>query len=133
IFLYIYQLHRERLRTDIGYARSRRAKALASRRLKLAKNSMLKEEVKEFYAEIYKTVIEYVADKLNIPHPSITKDLLERRLAEKSVSKENIEKLKDLFDICDMARFASGRFTKADMQRTLEEAADIIMELERLG
>ena len=132
IFLYIYELHRERLRTDIGYARSRRARGAASKRLKKARQIMLKDKVKEFYAEIYKAVIEYVADKLNIPHPSITKDLLEEKLKAKGVSEPAIAEIKELFDICDMARFASVRFTKEDMHRTVEQAIDIIAELERV-
>jgi len=132
ISLYVYQMHRERLKTDIGYARSRRARGAASKRLKKARSILIKENVKEFYAEIYKAAIEYIADKLNIPHPSITKDMLEGRLEEKGFSKEIIEKLKDLFDICDMARFASARFTKQDMHKAFEEAACIIAELERM-
>jgi hypothetical protein len=151
IFFYIYEAHRKRLRTDIGYARSRRARGLASKRLKEAQSIMLKEKVhpvrksplaskqdfssgvKEFYAEIYKAVIEYIADKLNIPHPSITKDLLEEKLKARSIPESVIVKVKELFDICDMARFASGRFSKEDMARTMEEAADIIGEFERFA
>jgi hypothetical protein len=133
IFFYIYEARRKRLRTDIGYARSRRARGLASRRLKEARSIMLKEKVKEFYAEIYKAVIEYIADKLNIPHPSITKDLLEEELKTRSIPESVIVKVKELFDICDMARFASGRFSKEDMARTMEEAADIIGEFERFA
>ena len=94
---------------------------------------MLKEKVKEFYAEIYKAVIEYITDKLNIPHPSITKDLLEEELKTRSIPESVIVKVKELFDICDMARFASGRFSKEDMARTMEEAADIIGEFERFA
>lgn len=132
-FLYVYELQRERLRTDVGYARSRRAKRMAAKRLRSARNKVLKDDAKTFYAEIYQAVIEYIADKLNISHPSITKGTLEQRLMEKGYSAENIEKLKDLFDICDMARFASCRFNKEDMQRSLEEASEIITELEKRG
>ncbi|MDP8230327.1 MAG: BatD family protein [Candidatus Gorgyraea atricola] len=132
IFLYMYELHRERLKTDIGYARSRRARGAASKRLKKARQLMLKEKVKEFYAEIYKAVIEYVADKLNIPHPSITKDLLEEKLKSKGLSESAIAEIKELFDICDMARFALVKFTKEDMHKTIEQAIDIIAELERV-
>ncbi len=132
-FLYIYELHRQRLMTDIGYARSRRARSAASKRLKKARAVMSKADVKGFYAEIYKAAIEYIADKLNIPHASITKDILEERLREKDISVELIEKLKELFDICDMARFASGRFTEEDMKKSIGEAADIIAGLERIG
>jgi len=132
LFLYIYEAHRERMRTDIGYARSRGARRLASRRLKRARNIMAKANVKEFYAEIYRAVIEYIADRLNIPHPSITKDVLEGRLEEKGASKKAVEELKELFDLCDMARFASGNFTKEDMRKTLEEATRVIEDLERV-
>ncbi|MBU0758854.1 MAG: BatD family protein [Candidatus Omnitrophica bacterium] len=131
VFLYIYELHRERLRTDIGYARSRRAKRAATKRLKAARNILSKGDIKAFYAEIHRAAIEYVADKLNIPHASITKDVLESKLEEKGYSRENINRLKELFDVCDMARFASGKFNRGDMQRSLEEASEVITELEK--
>ena len=132
VFLYFYEFHRERLRQDIGYARSRRAKGMVSRRFKKAKYIMDKGDAKIFYAEIYKATIEYIADKLNIPHPSITKDILEARLKDKIVPSETIEKLKSLFDICDMARFASVNFTKKDMKKTLWDASCIVSELGRI-
>ncbi|MDP2911279.1 MAG: BatD family protein, partial [Candidatus Omnitrophota bacterium] len=131
VFLYLYELRRARLRTDVGYARSLRAKSSAAKRLKAARKIMDKNTVKEFYTEIYKAVIEYIADKLNIPHPSITKDLLEAKLLEIKTGREVTEKVKALFDACDMARFASAGFTKDDMHKTLKEAEDIIAGLER--
>ena len=131
VFLYLYELRRARLRTDVGYARSLRAKSSAAKRLKAARKIMDKNMVKEFYTEIYRAVIEYIADKLNIPHPSITKDLLEAKLLEIETSREVIEKVKALFDACDMARFASAGFTKDDMHRTLKEAEEIIILLEK--
>jgi len=131
IALYLYELYSRRLRTDIGYARSLRARGAASKRLKRARRIINKDAVKEFYTEIYKAVIEYIADKLNIPHPSITKDLLEEKLKEKEVPGEAIDKVKILFDDCDIARFASAGFTKDDRLRTLKEAEDIITNLER--
>ena len=131
IALYLYELYRSRLRTDIGYARSLRARNAASKRLKGARKTINKNMVKEFYTEIYKAVIEYIADKLNIPHPSITKDLLGYKLKEAGLSEDNIDKVKTLFDDCDMARFASAGFTKIDMERTYKQAEGIIANLER--
>ncbi|MEK6732180.1 MAG: BatD family protein [Candidatus Omnitrophota bacterium] len=131
VFLYLYELRRAKFRTDVGYARSMRAKSSAAKRLKAAKKIMDKNMTKEFYTEIYKAVIEYIADKLNIPHPSITKDLLEHKLAEIEISREVTEKVRALFDACDMARFASAGFTKDDMHKTLKETEEIITLLER--
>jgi len=130
VIFYIYDRHRRRMLTDIGYARSRRARGLASRRLRQARDIMRQEKTKEFYAEVYKAVIEYIADKINIPHPSITKDLLEKELKKKAVPDSVIDKIKDLFDICDLARFASGRFSRDDMAKTFRLATDIISEVE---
>ncbi|MBC8474056.1 MAG: protein BatD [Candidatus Omnitrophica bacterium] len=132
IFLYIYDSHKKRLLIDVGYARSRRAKGAASKRLKKARQVMLKENTKEFCAEIHKAVIEYVADRLNIPHASITKDLLEEKLKIKGISDPVIQEIREFFSICDMARFASARFTKEDMQATITRATDIISALERM-
>jgi len=129
--LYLNELHRNRLKTDLGYARSLRARGVAAKRLKASRNLMQKGAVKEFYAEIYRAVIEYVGDKLNIPHASITKDALEEKLAGRGADKDAIGRVKDLFDICDMARFASANFTKDDMQKTLKDAEDIITALDK--
>jgi len=129
--IYLFELYRNRLKTDIGYARSLRARGAASKRLKVARNLANKNMVKEFYTEIYKAVIEYIADKLNIPHPSITKDSLEERLTGIGLAGDIIGEVKMLFDDCDMVRFASAKFTKDDMGRTLKQAADIITGLER--
>ncbi|MDP2920912.1 MAG: BatD family protein [Candidatus Omnitrophota bacterium] len=129
--LYLYDTHRRRLETDSGYARSLRARGSASRRLRSAKAMISKNMVKEFYTEIHKAVIEYVADKLNIPHPSITKDLLEEKLRGRGIEEDVILKVKALFDECDMARFASAGFTKEDMLKTLNEAEYIIAGLQR--
>lgn len=129
--LYIFQFYRNRLKTDIGYARSLRAKGAASKRLKAAKKIINKNVPKEFYTEIYKAVIEYIADKLNIPHPSITKDSLEEKLKQTGIDRGIIDKVNTLFDECDMARFASASFTKPDMDHTLKEAENIITGLER--
>ena len=115
----------------MNFCGSLRAKSSAAKRLKTARKIMDKNMVKEFYTEIYRAVIEYIADKLNIPHPSITKDLLEAKLLEIETSREVIEKVKALFDACDMARFASAGFTKDDMHRTLKEAEEIIILLEK--
>ena len=129
--LYLYALYRNRIKNDIRYARSLRARGAASKRLKGAKKIMNKNMAKEFYTEIYKAVIEYIADKLNIPHPSIIKDSLEGRLTDIGIGKEVINKVKILFDDCDMARFASAGFTSDDMARTMKEAEEIIGALER--
>lgn len=131
IILYLYELYNNRLRTDIGYARSLRARGVASKRLKGARKKINKNMVKEFYTEIYRAVIEYIADKLNIPHPSITRESLEEKLKEAGVSADIIDKVKLIFDDCDMARFASAGFIKLDMDRVLIEAEGIITNLEK--
>ncbi len=131
IAFYLFELYRNRLRTDIGYARSLRARGAASKRLKAAKSLANKSMVKEFYTEIYKAVIEYIADKLNISHPSITKDLLEEKLTDLGLAGNIIGEVKILFDDCDMARFASVKFARDDMSRTLKQAEEIINALER--
>ena len=131
IAVYLFEMYRNRLKTDIGYARSLRARGAASKRLKAARRLANKNMVKEFYTEIYKAVIEYIADKLNIPHPSITKDSLEDRLTEIGLAADMIGEVKILFDDCDMARFASAKFTKDDMSRTLKQAEGIVAGLEK--
>ncbi len=125
-----YQRVRERLNSDIGYARGRRAHKLARKRLKGARKLISEGRPKEFYCEVARASLQFVGDKLNLPAYGLTKDRIEAELLERGLAKGKIEDLAKVLDSCDFARFASVSSTKEEMERFLKEAEKAIAELE---
>jgi hypothetical protein len=125
-----YQKAREKLNSDIGYARQRRAHKSAKKRLKGANKLISAERSKEFYSEVARALLQYVGDKLNLPAYGLTKDQIEFELSERGFKKEKIDNLVRFLDYCDFARFAPGSSTEEEMKRFLDQAERAIVYLE---
>ncbi len=125
-----YQSVRERLNSDVGYARQRRARRFAQRRLKVARKLISAQTSKEFYCEIARALLQYVGDKLNLPAYGLTKDQMVEKLSEKGLERAKIDNLVKLLDSCDFARFAPGSSTEEQMRDFLREAEKAIVQLE---
>ncbi len=125
-----YQKVKERLDSDIGYARRMRAHKSAKRRLKVAKRLISEQKSKEFYGEVAKALLQYVGDKLNLPAYGLTKDQIHSELEEKGFSPEKIDNLIKVLDFCDLARFSPSSSTEEEMKRFLDRAEKVIVELE---
>ncbi len=126
-----YQKHQEKLNSDVGYARLKRAHKFAKKRLKDAKKLISTGKSKEFYGEVAKAMIGYVGDKLNLPAYGLTKDRIELELSHRGIEKEKINNLLKLLDSCDYARFAPGLSEVAEMKRFLSLVEKAIVDLER--
>ncbi len=125
-----YQRVRERINSDVGYARQRRAHKSAKKRLKGANKLISVQRSKEFYSEVARALLQYVGDKLNLPAYGLTKDQIEGELSERGFKKEKIDNLLKLLDFCDFARFAPGSSTEEEMKRFLDQAEKAIVDLE---
>jgi hypothetical protein len=125
-----YQRQKEKLNSDIGYARLKRAHKLAKKRLGQAQKLSSPEKSKEFYCEVAKALIGYVGDKLNLPAYGLTKDRIELELSNRGVEKEKIDHLLKLLDSCDYARFAPGSSEVEEMKNFLSLVEKAIVDLE---
>jgi hypothetical protein len=126
-----YQRHQDKLNSDVGYARMRRAGRLARKRLKHAGKLISADKSKEFYSEVAKAMIGYVGDKLNLPAYGLTKEGIDLELSCGGVEKEKIDDFLKLLDSCDYARFAPGSSETEEMKRFLSMAERAIVNLEK--
>ncbi len=125
------QRHRELLQTDVGYARKRRALSRAKKQLSNARQLIPLDKPSEFYSTLAKTVMEHIADKLNLASASITSDNISGILESRGVSHGVIKELKQCLESCDYGRFSTGQHSKDQMVRTLDTAEEFIMHLEK--
>lgn len=125
-----YQKEREKLNSDIGYARQRRAHKLAKKRLDRARKLIASSNSKDFYSEVARALLQFVGDKLNLSAFGLTKDQIQTELSGKGASQDNIDQILNLLDSCDFARFAPGSSSPEEMNRFLSQAEDAIVKLE---
>ncbi len=122
---------KERLQTDIGYARDKRAHAIAKKRLALAKSALSRNASEEFYASLSKSMADYLADKFNISAASATGDKVGVLLKQRGVGDDIIEEIYRCLTDFDYRRFSKDGGTKEEMDHSLKLAEQLITKLER--
>jgi hypothetical protein len=121
LFGYIHR-HRQRLATDLGYARRLRAPKKARHGLAEAERLLGEKSYAAFFDVAAKTGREYLADALHCSPAAITADTIAAKLSGKSIDAKVIKKLEVIFHQCDMARFAP-------LENTHAQAADFFARL----
>ena len=125
------QRQRELLHTDVGYARKRRAMAHAQKHLSNARELLQLDNPSEFYATLARTILEHIADKLNVTAAAVTSDNIYDILEKRGVSNDVIKELRQCLESCDYGRFSSGQLSREQMETTLGTAEKVIAQLEK--
>ncbi len=120
---------KEKISSNIGYARSRSASRAARKRLSKAKSMATAAQGGAFYAEIYQTVTSFIADKLNISPYGLTTDRIRELLKEHAADENLIEQTAQLLGQCDFARFAPSSITQENIEQSLKAAEDIMVAM----
>ena len=121
----------ERLKTDIRYARRLRAPKKVKEGIRKSQKYLSENNASEFYNTVFKALQEYLGDKFHLPIGGITIDIVDDVLKAKGIKEEILNKLKELFRDCDMARYAPSEFGKMDMNNTLGKLEEAIDYFER--
>jgi len=128
--LFYYQRHK-RVSSDVAYARRLKAPKQARDSLKEAKSLINQEKPKEFYLALFKILQDYFGNKFHLPSQGLTAKELEKVLKEKNVDEQTLSWLKELFDLCDQARFASVQVNAQIMNNSLNGVEKVIDYFER--
>lgn len=131
ISAWILQKRRERLSTDIGYARRLSAPKKAGKGIREAGRLMDKGQTLEFYDSVFKTLREYIGDRFHIASGGITADIIDNALKKEGVNEGVLAQLRNIFRECDMARYASSELGAEDMKKTVNDLKEVINHLER--
>jgi len=122
---------KERLQTDIGYARDKRAHAIAKKRLAMAKSALSRNVPEEFYASLSKSMADYLADKFNISAASAIGDKVGILLKQRGVGDDIIGEVSRCLTDFDYRRFSKDGGTKEEMDHSLKLAEQLITKLEK--
>jgi len=123
LLAWAYRRRKERLGADTALFRATHAAQTARRRMDRA-SAM--DDPEMFFAELDQTARGYLADKWNVPAPSVTMDLLAERLANFPTLAQGFG---ELLSSVEMARYA--RPAPERMKLLLEKARELVAAMEK--
>jgi hypothetical protein len=126
-----YRRHKEKLSTNIAYARSRKASRLAQKQLHAAQKLLQKNDEKAFYAEVQRALMGFLGNKLNVAEAGLITEEVERLLSEKQVEPEVIRTYIACLHTCDFQRFAPEQSNGKAMQDFYRQAQRAIEQIEK--
>jgi hypothetical protein len=115
---------------DPDQIRRRQAHSAASRRLKAAKDCLDANDSQGFYAEVTRSLQQFVTDKSNVAALGLTRDELGRALTERGYPVADVQTLVTLLETCENARFFPGAMSPEKMSAVLEQARQVLDVLE---
>jgi len=124
-----WERHRRRLEQDLPWVRRSRAHQNAKRQL--AQLAALGEsaDTRTFFGRLEESVLEFLADKLNVPAQGLVVDRVEELLAGHSLRPETLARLKELLGLCEQARYAP-EVAGGPKPELLESTQELLAELE---
>ncbi len=114
--------HRQRLQSDVAFARRRRAKADAVARLRSTPGP------EGPAAQVHEALLGYVADRANLPTGGLTRADAIEHLRKAGLPSEQVHELDSLLDACEAARYAG---LSGDDRQMVDRAERCIGQLER--
>lgn len=123
-----------RFRGDARLARASRALREGEKRLDTARRLIKQNRAIEAYALVSEALLGYVADKMNASMSGITRDEIDRFMAERGMRDEETAKARAILNACDGARYSpagsAGNGPRAALE-AVEDAAALVKALEK--
>ena len=132
VVLYIALNRRNRLKQDVSYARRLNAPRRVKKSVENARDFLKQAKPEEFYNAVFKAVQEYLGDKFDLASGGITINIIDEFLKTKNIDPQILERLRNIFKDCDMARYAAGAFDKSRMETTLKDLEELIVYFQRM-
>jgi hypothetical protein len=128
---YGYRNHLEKVSTNLEYARKRKAHKQARKQLTEAFAFLKNNQLSEFYGEISRALLGYVADKTNKSAAGMIREDVEEIFKLKQVNTEIVQQYFKCLDDADFRRFAPSQNSKEETHSFYKQAEKILVRLEK--
>lgn len=120
---------KQRSKSELLDAKSKKAAKLAAKKLKDAQNELKSGNKEAFYEKLLAGLYNYFSDKLSIPVADLSKESIETGLQKFYTPADLIEETKEVISICEIARFAP--VTSLNEEQTFTKANNLIQNVEK--
>jgi hypothetical protein len=128
VVVFLYVRRREQIEGNLVLMKQIRASKIAQKYLKNAKKLVDEGNKDLFYEETARSLWAFVANKLNIPPAELTKENIKERLLERAPDNELVDKLIDLINLCEEARY-SPQFNNVQLQNVYATSVEVLSKL----
>ena len=115
---------------DVAYARDKRARRAARKRLSEARIYLERGTEKKFYPAVSRALTGFLADKLNLAEAGMISQEVKQAMRERGISEESIGKYFHCLQTCDLNQFATANSAKDEMRDLLEGAQKSLVRVE---
>lgn len=129
---YGVQRYRRKYHQDERLVRQRQARKHAARHFKTAAAFLKQGDSKGFYASISQILRHYLGAKLNMPPAGIQVAEICQELTRHGLDLTSVSMLQRCLETCDFARFAPGTSSAGEMETMLQQAEQVIAQIDRL-
>lgn len=131
----LFQFYRFQLKLhqDISFARVKRAKKVAIKRLAASKKMLNKGAIDSFSEELYHAVTGFISDQFNLENKNLTTEEVRKELEERGINTDLIQKTIDLLNNIETLRFSPVQDKSLAMNELYNRAKDVIITLQNAG
>jgi len=110
--------------------KKRKSTKIAIKRLKNARFCLKNNNFEPFFEEIEKSLWGYFADKFEVNSSKLSKETIDIYFNNKNIKTKTKNNFVSLLNICEFARYSPSKDRNLQMEKTLENAKEIIIEVE---
>ena len=108
----------------------RESTKIAIKRLKNARFCLKNNNFEQFFEEIEKSLWGYFADKFEVNSSKLSKETIDLYFDKRNIKTKTKNNFVSLLNICEFARYSPSKDKNQQMERTLDNAKEIIIEVE---
>ena len=127
---FIYRKEQNKLSSNQNYYRTKRANKILRKYMKEATN-FAKRDNQKFYVASQLGLSNFLADKMHIARGSTTEALLQN-LSKRNLPNELHLQIKQIFEICNQARFMPGGYSSENIHKHQEMLQKIVTDISKL-
>lgn len=131
VSLYVVYARKDRMLHDTRYAHRAKAFKKMKHEFMQLKRHLRANDAKSFYETLFGTLQNYLGGRFYLPVAGLTFNTAESFLKAKGADVQVINKIKNLFDVCDRAKFALSNIDGFKMKDDMKELEEIIHYFER--
>lgn len=132
IGLLVWKRRDEELSKDLVQLKRRKANKIALKRLSTARKLLQDKKHVAFYEEVSKAIWLYLSDKLNIPLSVLSREAALEAMTQRQVPETLQQQTTYVVDDCAVSLYAPSGSSSSQMNKTYEQAIDVISKLEEI-
>ncbi len=128
LILYAVARRKNAIAQDVARSRRMRAPRQATEGIRRVQMALESGDNKAYFQAVWDSLAAYFADRLNLAPGEVSEDLVARRFEKAGMDPGDINRVQQIFELCEQARFGLGFSSEVTMTDSDRRSAEVILE-----